>query len=260
VQIHFVPPGRPGPTVIGSPAAPLIECVGQACFPGLLFRIAHQATACAHISAFAFAAGKGPAMILAEDDGPAAVARAIGGRYVERYWRMDPLHSTPSGGAIPDGCQMIEIVADDIHYANYRIDCYTTAKLGARLSICEARNGDAIRLNFYRDVEFLPEQKSAIAEAMDLLMPLLWRQARDLFDRPPQSELADFKVRLTRIAPSLSPREQEVCAMIAAGFGSEAISLRLGISLNTVLTFRKRAYRRLGISSQNELLRRLMAS
>ena len=36
---------------------------------------------------------------------------------------------------------------------------------------------------------------------------------------------------------------------------SEAIALTLGISVNTVLTYRKRAYTRLGICSQNELVR-----
>jgi DNA-binding CsgD family transcriptional regulator len=37
------------------------------------------------------------------------------------------------------------------------------------------------------------------------------------------------------------------------GFSSEAISQALGISLHSTLTYRKRAYERLGISSQNEL-------
>ena len=46
-----------------------------------------------------------------------------------------------------------------------------------------------------------------------------------------------------------------LCAAIAVGMNSEAIALTLGIRLNTVLTYRKRAYARLGICSQNELVR-----
>lgn len=38
------------------------------------------------------------------------------------------------------------------------------------------------------------------------------------------------------------------------GKGSEAIALALGIGINTVLTYRKRAYARLG-TSHNELMR-----
>jgi DNA-binding CsgD family transcriptional regulator len=36
---------------------------------------------------------------------------------------------------------------------------------------------------------------------------------------------------------------------------SEGIGLDMGISINTVRTYRKRAYARLGICSQNELMR-----
>jgi DNA-binding CsgD family transcriptional regulator len=61
--------------------------------------------------------------------------------------------------------------------------------------------------------------------------------------------------RLVRcIAPDLPQREVQVCAGIALGLNSEAIGQTLGIGINTVLTYRKRAYARLQISSHNELL------
>jgi DNA-binding CsgD family transcriptional regulator len=43
-----------------------------------------------------------------------------------------------------------------------------------------------------------------------------------------------------------------------SGMTPEAIALHLGISVNTVLTYRKRAYGRLKISCQNELLRLIL--
>lgn len=52
---------------------------------------------------------------------------------------------------------------------------------------------------------------------------------------------------------TLTPREQEVCRHILLGLSSEAISQALGISVHSTLTYRKRAYERLGISAQNEL-------
>jgi DNA-binding CsgD family transcriptional regulator len=69
--------------------------------------------------------------------------------------------------------------------------------------------------------------------------------------RPDQSLAALFATSAPLAA--LTPREQEVCRRILAGFSSEAISKGLGISLHSTLTYRKRAYQRLGISSQNEL-------
>ena len=47
--------------------------------------------------------------------------------------------------------------------------------------------------------------------------------------------------------------EAEICAMIVIGHTTQGISLDLGISKNTVITHRRRAYDKLGISSQNEL-------
>jgi DNA-binding CsgD family transcriptional regulator len=51
----------------------------------------------------------------------------------------------------------------------------------------------------------------------------------------------------------LTPREKEVCVRILLGYSSEAISSHLDISVHSTHTYRRRAYQRLRISSQNEL-------
>jgi DNA-binding CsgD family transcriptional regulator len=61
----------------------------------------------------------------------------------------------------------------------------------------------------------------------------------------------------------LSSRERDVCLRILSGCSSEAISIDLGISLQSTYTYRKRAYEKLEICSQNELfgiVLRLLAS
>jgi DNA-binding CsgD family transcriptional regulator len=61
----------------------------------------------------------------------------------------------------------------------------------------------------------------------------------------------------------LSSREKDVCLRILSGCSSEAISIDLGISLQSTYTYRKRAYEKLDICSQNELfgiVLRLLAS
>ncbi|WP_245258617.1 helix-turn-helix transcriptional regulator [Methylopila sp. M107] len=67
--------------------------------------------------------------------------------------------------------------------------------------------------------------------------------------------LAHIRSDLRRFG-AISPREAEVCAHIAIGYNINAISMLLGISQNTASTHRKRAYAKLGISSQNELFTR----
>ena len=51
----------------------------------------------------------------------------------------------------------------------------------------------------------------------------------------------------------LSPRERDVIELVSQGFASAAISTLLQVTLETVKTHRKRAYRKLRISSQAEL-------
>lgn len=55
-------------------------------------------------------------------------------------------------------------------------------------------------------------------------------------------------------ATDLSRREAEVCARALYGMTSVGIALDLGIGKESVMTYRKRAYHRLAIGSQRELL------
>jgi DNA-binding CsgD family transcriptional regulator len=59
-------------------------------------------------------------------------------------------------------------------------------------------------------------------------------------------------LRSARFA-AITERERAVCIGILTGYTSESIALNLGISVNSVLTYRKRLYEKLKISSQSEL-------
>lgn len=62
--------------------------------------------------------------------------------------------------------------------------------------------------------------------------------------------------RIVAMSPrfsTLSPREKSVCVGILTGHTTEAIALHLNVSENSVLTFRRRLYQKLGINAQNEL-------
>jgi DNA-binding CsgD family transcriptional regulator len=59
--------------------------------------------------------------------------------------------------------------------------------------------------------------------------------------------------RLAHLQRGLSRRELAVAARVLAGMTSEGIALDLGIGLQSVLTYRKRAYAKLGVSGQRQL-------
>ena len=59
---------------------------------------------------------------------------------------------------------------------------------------------------------------------------------------------------------TLTPRERVVCLGILTGYTSESIGINLSISVNSVLTYRKRLYEKLHISSQNELFMQMIGA
>ena len=58
-----------------------------------------------------------------------------------------------------------------------------------------------------------------------------------------------------KIAPfdRLTERERDVCERILLGYTSIGIGLDLNIAPSSVVTYRRRAYEKLGIATQNEL-------
>lgn len=64
--------------------------------------------------------------------------------------------------------------------------------------------------------------------------------------------------RLRQASPGeLTRRERSIASMIAAGTTRRDIATRLGLSENTVATFARRAYAKLGVHSRRELAHRL---
>ena len=103
------------------------------------------------------------------------------------------------------------------------------------------------------------EQLKRVAPAVGAVV------ARHLAVAPDQDPASRLETLFLTSEPlwRLTGREKEVCLRILSGFSSEAISIDLGISLQSTFTYRKRAYEKLGISSQKELfgiVLRLLAS
>jgi len=75
---------------------------------------------------------------------------------------------------------------------------------------------------------------------------------------PPDMALQMFRRRLAALECGMTPRELDVCARTLIGMTAEGIALDLNVKKSSVSTYRKRAYARLGISSQSQLYRLLM--
>jgi DNA-binding CsgD family transcriptional regulator len=237
--------------------------VGRPSFAGSLFAFAHEMVGADHVTAFCAAGAGLIRTVLAENRGTQPIARAVAERYVRQHWTCDPvqkiLSDRKASGA--NHCIVVGMDAADVEHTDYRNECYSSVNLDHRLSIAQARGGATMRVNFYRrrGRDFSQDEIDRIADIADLLVAAVWRHDEQGYVPTDEASRQEwFLQRFAGLFPALSERERQVLALSAIGLTSEGIALRLNIGLNTVLTYRKRAYRRLSISSQNELMHRLM--
>lgn len=161
--------------------------------------------------------------------------------------------------------------------SDYRRRFYDQPRLTHELVVLGQTDDILYYSSFYRsdrNTAFSPYELERMTELADLALKALhrhlellggrglqsWKAAGDDRATPTAQRRQELAARLRDVLLSepydLTEREAEVCSCIILGFTMLGISLTLGISVNTVATYRKRAYRKLAISSQNELFSR----
>jgi DNA-binding CsgD family transcriptional regulator len=182
------------------------------------------------------------------------LAAGLAADWTDRGWfRRDPnLPRLRRAGPIArEACARLDASA---YAQDYYARFFASAGIVDKLALgVRAPDGWILYANFHRlagSGGFPAETRRRLAEAVPAIGAAL---ARDRALRAGGGRMADPLAGLTR-------REREVCRGILSGLSSEGIALALGISRNSVLTLRRRAYARLGISSQAELFRRALGA
>jgi LuxR family transcriptional regulator, activator of tox operons len=235
----------------------LIAAIGTCGFDNSLLDLAavHQIR-CSHITAFAQEDRGAPRVVLAADRNAPNLARQIALKYIALYWQLDPANSLIQTERRAGAGSTMHLRYEEIENASYQRDCYRFANLVDRFSIIKQHGLSLFRINFYRDNTRGYFTENDIKQISDLACLLIQIIAKHEQERPSQNDeerLDRYCNRLNTVSHALSNREMQVCAEIVLGRSSDAIARKLGLSINTVLTHRKRAYSKLQISSQNEL-------
>lgn len=202
--------------------------------------------------------GKGDPVALVTA-GRTGSSRARAAMYSDGFHEGDPL-ITSLFAAQPSRTLFCLTMSSDIPQGAYRTECFERPQLGQKLSFFRRWSDRRIAINFYRHGHREPHEKLVkdLAKLAEIALPML-RRHHDL--RRDDAHLP-FKDRLQRrIAsafPGLTTRECEVSARTLLGMTAEAIALDLSIKRSSVLTYRTRAYERLGVSCANQLLTGLL--
>ncbi|WP_425052477.1 helix-turn-helix transcriptional regulator [Psychromarinibacter sp. S121] len=166
----------------------------------------------------------------------AALAEKLATQYLDRWFLKDPLladllAAAPGTVAV----RRLEDVQADMD-AVYRRIFFDEPGLTAKTTLLAA--GDSLRLfvSLYRSKRGPDGPAPDLARLVGRLALLHFEKAADTGIPPPLAVL--------------STREQAVCLGILAGQKAESIAADLGVAPSTVVTYRKRAYEKLGLTSR----------
>ncbi len=148
----------------------------------------------------------------------------------------------------------------------YRREFYDEPNVLEELALSDIVGGRRIYVGYYREHghgRFSDREIETLAGFGEPTLAVLGKQAELSLCAPAPAAggagvsrdrlLEKVLAAISANTPGLTPREAEICAGIVLGYTALGLSLRLGISTNTVATHRKRAYAKLRISSQSEL-------
>jgi DNA-binding CsgD family transcriptional regulator len=272
------PPGRPeapgapsGP--IGSPGSTsaigaAIRSLGTPDFPAAFARMAASDFLADQVVVFRAGEQGRIRTLLAENlrEG-AGRALALAESYASRHWARDPnrhLLLPPVAGEERRGVVLRAVRVEEIADAEYRRRLFAEPRLRAKAALVVCAPGHALYVNLYRGLDrepFGPGDLAAVERTCDVLAAMLERHFA-LADDAAASDLAAVQRVIAGAAVErgrdgdgapLSEREAAVCARIVAGYSAEGIGLDLGVSTHSVVTYRRRAFEKLGIATQKEL-------
>lgn len=178
--------------------------------------------------------------------------------YLEHFHAQDPNRGVFAARA-QSGVQVRRLRREQVPGADYRHYCYDAARLVDRLSVLCGDTGGWYALNLYRGRErgaFSESETVRLHGQAALLAALCVKHDRLCLERAVDSTaqgIDEFAARLAQLQRGLSRRELAVAARVLAGMTSEGIALDLGVGLQSVLTYRKRAYAKLGVTGQRQL-------
>lgn len=236
--------------------ATVIDALGMPSMGRAVFRSISEVADIDELFAFRRPIANGaPRSIISGGDQQRAVQRAAA--YQARFYNLDPLNRAFASPGWRRSLA-VRISAGEIPDAEYRRTCYSEPKFVEKLSIAERAGSGWTVLSLFRRERagrFSDAELREVLRLSQLLLPLIGKH--DVLSNADlnvtKSSAGSVEGRLSRLCPGLTARERAVCARTVAGMTAEAIGLELGIQATSVVTYRRRAYARLNISSGYQL-------
>lgn len=238
--------------------AAAVAAIGEPSFPERLLDLLRgllRADLCSAFEAsddgnltFLFAAGEHPHI--------RGFAEAASLAYARSFWQRD--RTTRQALSSPPGSiQMVRQAWNGIIDPDYRRICYERGGIVERLTLY-APGKPTVFASAYRMKENGHSTAAELEElerASALIMALVCKHAamlrRQALHQAPS--LRDLSRLIMNREHALSAREADVVASLLLGKSQTEIAEEAGVALSSVVTYRRRAYRKLGVSTRRDL-------
>ncbi len=251
----------PLPNLAESRLADLIRRTGKPEFETLLWAFLQTVVLPDNLVVLAFQDSGVPLVLYRRGDHPQVFAE-LDRIYLSGAFRLDPFFDLHTQ-RIPSGAYRLRDVSPDaFHRSRYFIEYYEQTTLVDEITfIATPARGVSLNICLGRDATSGKAFSTREVEACQRIAPIIAALAEGHWSGISQSGPAlaeDHAVTLAHAARttrniSLSPRQAEVALLILRGHSTMSISLRLGLSVQTIKVFRKQLYARCNVSSQAEL-------
>ncbi|ONH49551.1 regulatory protein, luxR family [Pseudomonas cedrina] len=253
----------------------LVGHIGRSKFDHQVYDFFNLLAPIDHVTAFTIPPGSAPKPLIAQGGSQSSsrLAQELSECYVSGSFTEDLCLSTLQEKCIAlDFPNLQHITPSSIPISQYKKVFYDEPAITNEVSFVKTIDETAYYVSLYRTKQpaFNKMEMSAINLYAELAINIMrqhhmYKMAQGLEDTSPKILSPEERGHLLseiredlEASGDLSPREADVCAHIILGYSNIAISLRLGISINTAATHRKRSYAKLGISSQSELFTRYL--
>jgi DNA-binding CsgD family transcriptional regulator len=237
--------------------AAVVENLGNTHFSEVFLQLLNSIEMVEHFSLVQLGANEAR-FIASANASSVNIPKSLQKMYLNYYFKKDPNIQLLVKAAKSDSILYSRLEPENIEDSSYQHFFDYDIKIVDRLSFSKGCDKGLYCLNLYRfSNKYSPAEIEKITDASNLLMSCAIKHTRlagglsDFLTR--DAQINELEQRLHAINSKLSTRELEVCARALLGFSNEGIGLNLGIKLTSIQTYRKRAYAKLNISSQNEL-------
>lgn len=245
-----------------SRATDLVASIGHGdahALAGEILKTLDTVASISQCTVFAYEFGNRPRTISVADHRGGRFLRDVADTYARLFYALDgnqKIVSASRHGAAGSSLVLHQQTSEDIAHEGYRLACYSQPNVSDRLALLVQPADDIwLSINLYRDQAAGNFQPGEI-ERIEALAPLIGHAARHHYALSGQSQTGIPQMMLATLrssCPTLSKRELDVLRGVLEGCTAAEIADAMGVKPSSVVTYLKRAYQRLGISSQRQL-------